>query len=261
MGNLAKPGRIFFGLSIAVFGFLTLYFDDFPYMMIPPKHRGIPGFEIIAYFSGALLLFAGLGILLGKKVRPISLVLGSVLLLIFCFYFIPYQLFVSKNNMVFGDWENAAKELTLASGALVIAGCFPAQNESSGMRLLAKAIPLGVILFALTIISYSVDHYLYAEGAAEYVPSWIPYRLFWAYFAGAALFASGLAILIRVKTRLAATLLGAMILSWFLMLHVPRIVVSPSVYLGSEVASAFLALAYSGIAFVIAGQNSKSGET
>jgi hypothetical protein len=49
---------------------------------------------------------------------------GGVLLAVFCFYFIPYQLMASSRYMHFGEWENAAKELALASGALVIAGLF-----------------------------------------------------------------------------------------------------------------------------------------
>ena len=64
---------------------------------------------------------------------------------------------------------------------------------------------------------------------------------------------SGVGIILKIKLKLAAALLGLMILLWFVLLHVPRVIVSPVPYLGSEIASAFLALAYSGIAFVIAG--------
>src|SRR5882724_1262433 len=102
MGNLSNIGRIFYGLSMAVMGLVTIYYDDFPYMFIPPKHSWIPGLALLAYLSGALLVLAGASIVLGKRTRPVSLVLGGVLLLIFCFYFIPFQLFVSKNNMHFG---------------------------------------------------------------------------------------------------------------------------------------------------------------
>ncbi len=233
-------------------GFLTIYYHDFPYMLIPPKHSTIPGLVLIVYVSGALLILAGVCIVLEKKIRLTSLVLGGVLLLIFCFYFIPYQLMASPNYMHFGDWENAAKELALASGAFVIADCFPEKNEGRLFRLLAKLIPLGAILFSLTIISFSVDHFLYAKEAADYVPSWVPYHVFWLYFTGMALLGSGLAIILKIKPALAAALLGAMIFTWFIILHIPRIIVSPVAYMGSEVASAMLALAYSGIAFVIA---------
>jgi hypothetical protein len=254
MEYLPKIGRIFYGISIATLGFLTIYYADFPYMVIPPGHSWIPGLATFASVFGALLVLAGAGIVFEKRARPISLLLASVLLLIFCFYFIPYQLIVSTNNMVFGDWENAAKELTLASGALVMAGCFSVKNENRLFQFISKLIPVGTTLFSITIISYGIDHFLYAREAVDYVPSWIPYHLFWIYFTGIALLGSGIAIMLKIKVRLVSTLLGAMIFTWFVILHIPRVIVSPPPYLGSEVASACLALAYGGIAFVIAGR-------
>jgi hypothetical protein len=200
---------------------------------------------------------AGACIVFEKKTRPIALLLGTVLLLIFCFYFIPYQFMVSSNYMHFGDWENAAKELALASGAFVIAGCFSEKKENALTRFLGKLIPLGAILFSITIISFGVDHFLFAKEAADYVPSWVPYHLFWMYFTGTALLASGLAIILKIKPGIAAALLGTMIFTWFIILHIPRVIASPVAYIRSEVTSAFIALAYSGIAFVIVGATKK----
>lgn len=253
MGNPSNIGRIFFGIAITGMGFLTVYYHDFPYMLIPPKHSWIPGLVALAYISGILLILAGSCIVFEKKIRTGSLLLGGVLLLIFCFYFIPYQVIVSSNSKHFWDWENSAKELALAAGAFVIAGRFSEKNGNTLIKVLEKLIPFGAILFALTIISFSVDHYLYAKEAADYVPSWVPYHLFWIYFTGAALFCSGLAIIVKIKHGLAATLLGAMTFTWVVILHIPRVIVSPVAYLGSEITSALIALAYSGIAFVIAG--------
>src|ERR1700722_20250027 len=122
MRNLSNIGRIFYGIAIAVMGFLTIYYHDFPYMLIPPHPSWIKGLAIVAYISGALLLLAGAAIVFEKKPMPISLWLGTVLLLIFCFYFIPYEFMTSSNYMHFGNWENAAKELALSGGAFVIAG-------------------------------------------------------------------------------------------------------------------------------------------
>ena len=255
MGNLANIGRIFYGIAIAVMGFLTIYYRDFPYMLLPPKHSSIPGLVMLAYISGILLVLAGVCIVSKKKARPASLLLGGVLLLIFCFYFIPYQFIASPNYRHFGDWENAAKELALSGGAFVVAGSFSGQDKNTLLRFLGKLIPLGATIFAITIISFSIDHFLYAKDAAGYVPSWVPAHLFWIYFTGGALLASGLAILLKIKSRLAATLLGTMILTWFIILHIPRVIVSPVAYLGSEVTSAFIALAYSGIAFVVAAKS------
>src|ERR1041385_1854296 len=111
MRKLFDIGRIFYGLAIAGLGLQTIYYADFPYMLIPSKHSGIPGLAIIAYVSGALFILAGVCIVFKKKARPITLVLGTVLLAIFCFYFIPYQLLATSDYLQLGSWDNAEKEL------------------------------------------------------------------------------------------------------------------------------------------------------
>jgi uncharacterized membrane protein (UPF0136 family) len=247
MRNLSDIGRIFYGISIAVMGLVTIYDHDFPYMLIPAGRSWLVGHEIVAYISGALLILAGVFIAFAKKTLPVSLLLGTALLAIFCFYFIPYQLMASPRYMHFGQWENAAKELALAGGAFVIAGCFS-----------RKFMPVGVILYAITIISFGIDHFLFAREASDYIPSWIPGHLFWMYFTGSALLGSGIAIILKIRPGLFAALLGGMIFVWFIILHVPRVIASPSAYIGSEVTSAFIALAYGGIAFVIAGAGRKT---
>lgn len=155
--------------------------------------------------------------------------------------------------MHFGEWENAAKELALAGGALVIAGGHSIQNKNPLIGFLIKLIPLGVICFGLTIVSFGINHFLYAKEAAGYIPSWIPHRMFWIYFTGSALIGSGMAIILKFKLPLMAALLGTMIFIWVLILHIPKAIAAPVADNGAEVSSAFLALAYCGIAFVIAG--------
>jgi len=241
--QLSDFGRIFYGLSISGLGILTVYQQDFPYMLIPSKHSWIPGLTEVAIVFGAFLIFCGAAITFNKKAKSVANILGIVLLLIFCFYFIPYQFSVSKNFLQFGDWENAAKELALSAGAFLVAGRY-SKN---------KLFRFGAILYAITILSFSIDHFLYAQEAVGYVPSWIPFPLFWMYFCGAALAAAAVAILLKIKIRLAAIMLGSMIFTWFIILHIPYVIEASSkaARLG-ETASAFLALAYSGAAFLIA---------
>jgi hypothetical protein len=247
MGNLSNIGRIFYGIAIAAMGFQTVYYNDFPYMLMPPNHVWMNG---VTYIFGTVLFLAGACIVFDKRTVPISLLLGSLLLLIFCFYFIPYEFIATSNYMHFGEWENAEKELALSGGAFVIAGHFSKQNENPLMR---KLIPFGAIFFPVTVLCFGIDHFLYAKDAAGYIPSWIPNHIFWMYFTGSALIGSSLAIILGIKCRLAATLLGVMIFIWVLILHTPKVIVASSADRAGEVTSAFLALAYCGIAFVIAG--------
>lgn len=244
MKYISDCGRIFFGISIAVMGIQTVVDHAFPYMLIPPKLSWRPEAVFVAYFFGTLLALSGLCIIFNKKTRLASLLLGGLLTLVFVFYYLPFQFIVTEFSQIV-NWENAEKELDLACGAFIVAGLFD-ETRLSGITRIAT------ILFAITIISYGIIHFQHAKDVANYVPSWVPARLFWAYFAGAALIASGAGIILKIKIELAAFLLGTMIFIWFAILHVPRVIVSEAAYLPSEISSACLALAYSGIAFMIA---------
>jgi uncharacterized membrane protein len=257
MAKIAEVGRVFYGVAIAVLGFQTIWFKDFAYMLIPPEHATLPGFIILTYVSGALLLLAGTAIVFNVKTRAISVALGTALLLVFCFYFIPYQIMANPNYLQWGEWENAEKELALVAGAFVIASCSLGQDEKPFIGAFARLIPLGRILFSLTMICFGIDHFLYAKEVIDYVPAWVPWHLFWIYLGGVGLIASGVSIIIKVKASLGATLLGAMILTWFVILHMPRIVTAPVDDRRGEIDSACLALAYGGIAWVIAGSAKK----
>jgi len=88
---------------------------------------------------------------------------------------------------------------------------------------LDKITKLGRYFLAVPMLVFGIQHFVYAEFIVHLVPTWIPGRLFWTYFAGAALFASGLGIIINVLPKLAATLLGLMISIWVVVLHIPRV--------------------------------------
>jgi uncharacterized membrane protein YphA (DoxX/SURF4 family) len=257
MANLSNIGRIFYGIAIAAIGLQSIYYHDFPYILSLPDHFWLTGHIILAYIWGIMFVLAGVSMLFKIRTRQISLLFGSVLLLIFFFYYIPYEILTNPNYLHLEEWENAEKELAFAGGALVIAACFAGKNENRLSRFLEKLIPLGAIFFAITLISFGILHFLEAKDASTLVPSWIPGHLFWIYFAGVALIGSGIAIILKIKVGLIAALLGLMIFLWFVLLHIPRVIAAPPDYISSEVTSAFLALAYSGIGFVIGGEGRK----
>ena len=75
MKSLYAIGRVFYGIAIAGIGFQTIYYHEFPYMMIPPKHSWIPNLPMVAYIFGGLLMLTGASIFFEKKARPVSLFL------------------------------------------------------------------------------------------------------------------------------------------------------------------------------------------
>jgi hypothetical protein len=81
------------------------------------------------------------------------------------------------------------------------------------------------------------------------VPAWIPGHKFWTYGIGVALMAAGLAIVTRIRGRLAATLLSIMFGSWVFLVHSPRVAASPSN--ADEWSSLFIALACCGASWIL----------
>ncbi|HEV2291514.1 MAG TPA: hypothetical protein VGR60_06725, partial [Gemmatimonadales bacterium] len=63
--------------------------------------------------------------------------------------------------------------------------------------------------------------------------------------------AAGLAIVTRIRARLAATLLGAMFFSWVVLLHIPLVITSHGA--GGKWTSLFVATMMCGGAWMVAG--------
>jgi DMSO reductase anchor subunit len=167
----------------------------------------------------------------------------------------PYLLFVNPYGRSLGTWTKALKELAFSGSSFVVAGSYSGQNIQPGsalMNLLKKIIPFGRVFFSITMIVFGIDHFLYTDYVAPLVPAWIPGHNFWTYFAGVALIGSGVAIILRIKMKLVAALLGTMIFLWFIFLHIPRAIADPYGSRGNEMTSVFQSFGFSGIAFIIA---------
>jgi len=108
------------------------------------------------------------------------------------------------------------------------------------------------------MILFGIDHFLYTDNVAGLIPGWIPGQVFWAFIAAILLIGAGMAIILNIKRRLVALLAGFMLFIWFVILHIPRAFAHPEIEKGNEITSAFEALAFSGIAFLIAQSTYKS---
>lgn len=254
-----KTGRIFYSISMLTMGVNQLVWGDFRTVILPAwptwrvEHPAIP-----AYLTALLLIVGGVLIIFSKKGKEVALVWGSTLLVILLCWHLPYILFIQPHEIRhFGVWAEASKALALCGGAFVTAGSFVDSEEihtytSRWKKLLQRIIPLGPVFFCITMIEYGIDHFLYADGIATLVPSWIPMPVFWTYFAGAMLIGSGVAIILKIKLKLVALLQAAMIFIWFLILHIPRAITDSQSMKGNEVVSAADALAFCGIGLMIA---------
>jgi len=254
--RIITTGRIFFALGFMGIGLQHFYFRQFIPVVVPLWPSWIPGSLAFVFLFGAILFVLGAMILTGKIARFAAILLGGLFLLLVVLLQIPANI-MEPGAAHIGAWTGAFKALAFSGSAFVVAGIFPDGVGESGHRpssffgLLEKLIPLGMYPLAIMVTVFGVDHFLYVPFVSSLVPAWIPWHVFWTYFAGTALIASGLGMIFRVKARLAATLLGAMIFTWVIVLHIPRAIADPYGAIGNEWTSVFEAVAFSGIAFIL----------
>ena len=253
--RITLVGRIFFGVGLLGLGIQFFFYHDFIPVMVPWLPNWIPWHTFWIYAFGTLLAIVGLSIISGVGTRRVSAISGLFFLASFIFLHIPHNLIAGTTSI--DAWTQPLKEFAFAGCAFVIAGLFPPAGSISGnnpaflSRLENYAISLAKYPLAIMVIVFGADHFIYTTFVASLVPAWIPGHIFWTYFAGLALIAAGVGIIINVKARLAATMLGAMLLTWVVILHIPRAIADPYGRIGNEVTSVFEALAYSGIAFIM----------
>ena len=120
---------------------------------------------------------------------------------------------------------------------------------------LDKILPFGRLFFAMPMGVFGTEHLVDASDMAQAVPSWMPAHLFWAYLVGVALIAAALSIILNKHARLAATLLGSMLLVFVATIHIPNIVAQHGARLFWTIA--LRDTSFSGGAFALAGSLSK----
>jgi uncharacterized membrane protein YphA (DoxX/SURF4 family) len=232
MENSARLGRPLFAIAMVCFGLQYLFHA---WMAGPePGPPWSPSHPLWAYATAVLLVVAGVGIATGKQARLAAGLLAMMLLLRALMVYAP-RLAAHPHDP--GPWTSGFEILAMGGVAMVLAG---------------TAIGLGRLLFAISLVVFGVQHFLYARFISTLVPSWIPGHLFWAYFVGVAFVASALSVAARKHAGLAATLLGLMFFLWVISVHLPRVVAST--HDGKEWTSMFVALAMCGGAWVMAGQ-------
>lgn len=251
METYNKVWRAFFAVSLIAIAVQQFIYTGFRPVIMPPEPAFIEQSTFCMCVVSILLILISIAIMAGINSHVVADYLGASLLLMLVLFHIPYNIKTNLSNL--GGWTNALKMLAFCGGALIVATSLPTHKISGIDIVTEKLRPAGPYFFATTVIVFGIMHFVYPTFVATLVPAWLPFHLFWTYFAGVALIAAGAAIVLRVKVKLAATLLGVALLLWLFMLHVPRAIADPHSGDGNEWTSVFEALGFSGIAFLIAG--------
>lgn len=247
MESMVRLGRLFFSLPLVAFGVQYFLYGRFV-GGLPPMPQWMPGNRSLAYLTGAALVVAGVSIAAKWKAGRAAAVFGVWFLLCVVVLHGPRAGAIWNDGVI---RTRALEPLTMAAAAFVLAETL--LTEQADRKWQAAMSPLafaGRHIFALCMVVFGIQHFLYARFIAMLIPAWLPAHLFWAYFTGCAFIAAGIAISTNMLGRVGATALGVMFLLWVVILHAPRVAHHPRN--GDEWSSAIMAVAMCGASWVIA---------
>ena len=198
-------------------------------------------------------MLVGAAVLLRRWGRPAALALG---VLVFAWALLRHLPVVIADSLLGGSWTSAGKALVFFGGSFAIAATFPPLQRATpgGWRRFAnsdrrRSCRLGRYCLGSFLILCGMQHFKFLAFVATLIPAWFPGNaVLWSQFAGVLLLTFGVGLLFSRTAALAALLTGLMIFSWFWIVHLPRVHTSVS-----DGIAVFEALAFSGIALVLAG--------
>jgi uncharacterized membrane protein len=245
MKNVGTAGRLILAIAILAFGIQHLLYASTGSGLGPPW---TPVNHALGYVVGIVFLAAAVCLVAGKQVRCAALVLGTVIFLRAVVYYAPMLANAPRKP---GLWTGAFELLAMSGASLILTALFTPKDAGRTGNSAGVQFQVGRFFFAASLVVFGIQHLMYGPFVASLIPSWIPGRLFWAYFVGVAFIATALAIASDKLAPLATTLLGTMFLLWVLILHAPRVV--RALHNENEWTSMLVALAMSGSGFVVAG--------
>ncbi len=200
------------------------------------------------------MIISGILMLTKKYAWPGALLAGGIFLAFLLFLHLP-KLITHIN--VSSEWTPTFEVFMLFSGALILSGTVLTAGNHKIAR--HKLIAAGKYCFAISLFVFAVLHFLFTKFVVSIIPGWIPWPLFWAYFAVVSFFAASLSIFIQKRVRLSATLLSLMFFLWICLLHVPLLFAD--IHGETSWTNLFVPLAMSGIGLLIAGTVKPKGNT
>jgi uncharacterized membrane protein len=259
MDRIIPIGRVFFAIALTAFGIQQLLFGDFVPGRAPAWPAGVPGRLVWAYISGIILIATGAAILSAtakptyrKTARLGATVSGTMIV---AWALVRHVPLVLADTDFGGAWTQFGKALALSGGAFAVAGSLsdPVSRQGAAALLGSPAglIYLGRVCLGIFMINSGIQHFIWVPFVTSLVPAWIPGPLFWTYFAGVALIAGGAGLIFPPTARLAGTMSGLMVFTWFLILHIPRALAVPPEQLRNEWIAVFESLAVSGLALML----------
>jgi uncharacterized membrane protein len=151
----------------------------------------------------------------------------------------------------FFEISRTAVSMCSAGILLFVVALWAAKADIARAGGIEKIAALSNLCFAIPLAVFGAEHLSGAKFIMLGVPSYMPWRLFWAYFVGFALLSASLSIAARIQVRWSGLLFGIMMLLFVAMIHIPRALASPTDRIPWVIV--FREMSFAGGAWILAG--------
>jgi uncharacterized membrane protein len=123
--------------------------------------------------------------------------------------------------VLFLPLPGTATAMCVAGAAIFLIGAWAAKSDIAAARGLDKIVALANLCFAVPLAVFGMLHFFTANDLLNFVPKYMPGRMFWVYFVGCALIAAALSIATKIQVRWSGLLVGVMMFLFVAMLYLP----------------------------------------
>lgn len=166
--------------------------------------EGMPARRELTYLCALIALAVGLGLLL----RRTALIAARMLLGYYALWLVVGV--VAEVRAPAEAWWDLGEAAIMAATAWVLLARIVTASQQQ--RVVGYLRPAGVrvatAIYGLGLIPFGVAHFVYFDRTVSMVPSWLPWHVAWASLTGGAFVAAGVALVLAVWARLAATLVA-----------------------------------------------------
>jgi uncharacterized membrane protein len=219
--RIASVGHAVFAAIMITLGILGMINGEFtPEWSGVPK--SLPGREVLIHLCALISLICGIGLVFQRTAGVASRMLLISFLVWMLLFRLSHILFAPTATAV---WWACGDSAVIVAAAWILYVWFAGDHDGPRFSFATgeRGLRIARVFYGLGLIPFGIAHFTYLKETVVLVPGWLPWHVFWAYFTGCTFIAAGVAVLIGVYARLAATLSALQLGLFTLLVWVPMV--------------------------------------